>query len=136
MAPKRRLSTQLPARKVPNRTQLAQPFRSSADDEPKEQQAYHPTFVFNEEPQFQYVNNAVANGSEWQNLPAEVQAMPEIPGFVFDHNVPQDIPMHYSAKEHDQDVDDDDSNVPIDTQQFVRRVVDSSKVKTIGTYVD
>jgi hypothetical protein len=54
----------------------------------------------------------------------------------FNHNVPQDIPMHCSAEEHDQDVDNDDSDVPIDTQEFVRRVVDSSKVQTIGTYVD
>jgi hypothetical protein len=136
MAPKRRLSTRLPTREVSNGTQPTQPFRPSVDDEPQEQQAYRPTFVFNKEPQFQYVNNAMANGSEWQNLPAEVQAMPEIPGFVFDHNVPKDIPMHCSAEEHDQDVDNDDSDGLIDTQEFVRRVVDSSKVQTIGTYVN
>jgi hypothetical protein len=81
----------------------------------------------------------VANGSERQNVLVKVQAMSEIPGFVFDHNVSHDIPKYCSAEEHDQDGDDEletqPPDMPIDfgtqnTQELVRRVVDSSNVVT------
>ena len=72
--------------------------------------------------------------------------MPEISGFVYDHNVSHDIHRECSAEEHDHDDDNDDSEIEssevlLDSgtqniEELVRRVVDSSKVQTIGTYVD
>jgi hypothetical protein len=72
--------------------------------------------------------------------------MLEIPGFVHDHNVPHDIPKVFSAEEHYHDGNNDDSEtespeVLIDsgtqnTKELVHRVIDSSKVQTIGMYVD
>ena len=64
-APTRRPSTRLPTRIIPDRAQPAQPFVSSTDDETQEPSPYHPTFIGNDEPQIQPINNAVAyNGSE------------------------------------------------------------------------
>jgi hypothetical protein len=64
--------------------------------------------------------------------------MSEILGFVYDHNVSHDIQRDCSAKDHDQDGDNDDSKtksleVPLDSgtqnmKELVHWVVDSSKV--------
>jgi hypothetical protein len=74
------------------------------------------------------------------------QSMPEIPGFVYDHNVLHDIPKDCSAEEHYHDGNNDDletelQKVSIDSEtqnieELVHRVIDNSKVQTIGTYVD
>ena len=72
--------------------------------------------------------------------------MLEILGFIYDHNVPHDIPRDFSAEDHYYNGDNDDSEtepleVPIDcgtqnTEELVHRVIDSSKVQTIVTHVD
>ena len=110
MAPTRRPSMRLPTRMIPDRAQPTQPFVFSTNDETQELSPYRPTFIGNNEPQIQLTNNAVAyNGSEWHNLLAWDQLMPEIPGFAYDHNVPHDIPRDCSAKEHDYNGNNDDS---------------------------
>ena len=132
---------------IPNRAQPASPFVSSTDNETQEPSPYRPTFIGNDEPQIQPTNNAVAyNGSEWHNLLADDQLMPEIPEFAYDHNVPHDVPRDCSAEEHNHNGNNDDletqpPEVPIDsgtqnTEELVHRVIDNSKVQTIGTYVD
>ena len=143
MAPTRRPSTRLPMRTISDR---AQPSGSYTSDETQEPSPYRPTFVGNDEPQIQPIHNMVVNGSEWQNLISGVQSMPEIPEFAYDHDVPHDIPRDCNAEEHyhagnNDDSETEPSKVPIDsgtqnTEELVRRVVDSSKVQTIGTYVD
>ena len=93
MAPTRRPLTQFPTRMIPDRAQPAQPSKSSIDNETQEPSPYRPTFIGNDELQIQLTNNAVVyNGSEWQNLLAGDQSLPEIPGFAYDHNVPHEIP--------------------------------------------
>jgi hypothetical protein len=146
MAPTKRPSTRLPTRMIPDRAQPVQPVVSSTDDETHEPSPYRPTFIDNDE-QIQPTNNAVAyNRSEWHNLLAGDQLMPEIPEFVYDHNVPHDIPRDCSVDEDDHNGNNDDSEtqppeVPVDsgtqnTEELVHRVIDSSKVQTIGTYVN
>ena len=146
MAPTRRPSMWLSTRTIPDRTKSAQPSGSYTDDETQESSPYHPTFVNNNEPEFQPITNMVANRIEWQNLLAGVHLMLEIPGLVYNHNVPYDIHRDCSVEEHGHDGNNDDSEteqleVSLDsgtqnTNELIRWVIDDSKVQTIGTYVD